>query len=397
MRIDKLAHTDAIAFDELSSKAYDGEFDAEFPPNGNFQKVSRTSKATGVEKEFWYYYGYHKSGPDSGTRYSKYAGSTSDPEVNKRVEAFGEAKDDYKVRRRMVNQLKQAGMPSPSPIEGDVVRALAEAGLFRVNGMLVGSVAYQTYSGLLGAKLPREAMRTTDVDFAQDHGISVNIGDATPDLFDVLKKVDPTFRAVPHISDKTGSNAFENRERFKVEFLTTNRGSDEIGDHLSRLPALGGIAAIPLRHMDFLVRDPVRSVMLHDGGISVKVPAPHRYAIHKMIVSAQRGVHALTKSDKDADQASSLILAHDLTRKGYLLTEAWMEAWERGPRWREDLARGALKLDPEALGRLHEHVTLASNSHGFKEGAAPEKSMAQEIPRPRQPQAKNDRSEDRGR
>ena len=54
------------------------------------------------------------------------------------------------------------------------------------------------------------------------------------------------------------------------------------------MPALGGASAQPLRHLDFLIRDPVRSVLLHGGGVPVTVPAPERYCVHKILLSTER-------------------------------------------------------------------------------------------------------------
>ena len=46
--------------------------------------------------------------------------------------------------------------------------------------------------------------------------------------------------------------------------------------------------AQPLRFLDFLIRDPEPTVILHGPGIYVHVPAPARYAVHKLIVSHRR-------------------------------------------------------------------------------------------------------------
>jgi hypothetical protein len=42
------------------------------------------------------------------------------------------------------------------------------------------------------------------------------------------------------------------------------------------MPALGGAAAIPLRHLDFLIHQPERSVLLYKGGVPVTVPRARR-------------------------------------------------------------------------------------------------------------------------
>nr|WP_312002374.1 GSU2403 family nucleotidyltransferase fold protein [Bradyrhizobium hereditatis] len=62
--------------------------------------------------------------------------------------------------------------------------------------MLVGTVAYQCYSAVLGTRLDAVAMQTGDADFAQFHEISVAVGDSMPPILEVLRRVDPTFREV---------------------------------------------------------------------------------------------------------------------------------------------------------------------------------------------------------
>lgn len=95
-----------------------------------------------------------------------------------------------------------------------------------------------------------------------------------------------------------------------------------------------------------------------------------------MIVSATLDITGAVKADKNLDQAASLIVAHDLARRGNFIDEAWMEAWDSGPNWREALATGAMRLDPNALQLLHRHVSLMSSEHGFASDSDPLKSMA---------------------
>jgi hypothetical protein len=85
--------------------------------------------------------------------------------------------------------------------DGDVIAALAMAGVFRLRGVLVGTVAYQTYAAMLGVRLSAGPLQTGDIDIAQFKNVSVAIGDSTPPALDVLKEVDKTFRAIPHVVD----------------------------------------------------------------------------------------------------------------------------------------------------------------------------------------------------
>nr|WP_234886901.1 GSU2403 family nucleotidyltransferase fold protein [Sinorhizobium terangae] len=54
------------------------------------------------------------------------------------------------------------------------------------------------------------------------------------------------------------------------------------------MPALGGASALPLRFMDFLIRESVRTVFLYGAGCHGAGPRPVRYAVHKLIVRPVR-------------------------------------------------------------------------------------------------------------
>ena len=81
--------------------------------------------------------------------------------------------------------------------------------------------------------------------------------------------------------------------------------------------ALGGAAAQPLRFLDFLIYEPVRALLLHRNGVAVTVPAPERYAVHKLIVASRRRADrgGALKRDKDIRQADLLVEALATTRR----------------------------------------------------------------------------------
>ena len=112
------------------------------------------------------------------------------------------------------------------------------------------------------------------------------------------------------------------------------------------LPALD-IGAQALAFLDFLIREPVRSALLHEAGVAVVVPAPNRFAVHKLIVAARRS--ELAKSTKDVDQAAALIDAFEATGRQFELREAFEEAWSRGPAWRSALRAGLSRLPPRIM------------------------------------------------
>lgn len=319
-------------FAELGQRVLDGNFKADFPIEGRFVSVPVKGN------DYWYF----DCPSDAGNKRT-YVGPKRDEEISKRVTAFQEIKDDIRGRRKLVSTLvREAGMTAPERFTGDIIEALAGVGLFRLRTVLVGTVAFQTYSGILGVRLPSSAMQTGDADFAQFHSISTSVKDTIPPVLEVLRKVDPTFRQVPHQGDIHKTTQFENSARYKVEFLTPNTGSDDFAGKPTEMPALGGAAAEPLRFLDYLIFEPVRTVLLHKSGVAVNVPAPERYAVHKLIIAARRrnDTGGIQKRDKDARQAGILAEALISTRRQSDLAIAFGEAWQRGISWQEAIRRG---------------------------------------------------------
>jgi hypothetical protein len=348
-----LAHQTLFA--ELLQQCLDAAFDEQFPENGSF--VTKTQK----NKKYWYYEGYETTsgGATKARKYSKYVGPHDDPEITKRVENFRRLKISYRERRSLVVSLRDIGLSTPPTFVGDVVEALWKAGIFRLRGVLIGTLAYQTYAGLLGVRLPSAPIMTGDVDFAQFHAVSMLVHDSMPPMLETLRTVDPTFREKPHLKGRS-TTAYLNKAGFSVEFLTPNRGSDENVGKPAKMPALGGAFAQPLRYLDFLIRNPVQSILLHKAGIAVTVPAPERYAIHKLIVPiVRRNAARGAKSRKDITQAGLLVEALALNSRQVDLGFAWMEAWARGPHWREHLTAGKKRLEPQQVSLLQAAVKEA--------------------------------------
>jgi hypothetical protein len=102
--------------------------------------------------------------------------------------------------------------------------------------------------------------------------------------------------------------------------------------------------AQPLRFLDFLIYDAEPAVFLHDAGVLVNVPAPQRYALHKLIISNRRREGA-AKRDKDVRQAEALleVLCEKRPRE---LKLVWEEVDERGEKWRAYLIEGLSDLRP---------------------------------------------------
>jgi hypothetical protein len=167
-----------------------------------------------------------------------------------------------------------------------------------------------------------------------------------PALADALRRIGP-FIARPNLHQQP--TAWRDRESgMVVELLAPNEGPDL--DEPLELPALGAYA-LPLRFLDYLIHRPAQSVALYRSGVLVNVPQPARYAIHKLIVATRRIPSATAKAGKDIEQAAALIrvLAEDRPDE---LEEAFVEARDRGPSWRQHVSKGTRRLPSDARNAL---------------------------------------------
>jgi hypothetical protein len=346
VRLD-IVYTTLIA--ELLERSLDAQFDADFDEAGAFVKI------TAKGRNYWY---YKPSTRQDEKQTRIYVGPAEDEQISKRVLTFQRNKSDYQARRKIVSTLtREARLFRPEPRVGDLVEAFWKAGLFRLRGCLVGTVAYQTYGTLLGCRFPNVAMQTGDIDLAQFHSISVAVNDSIPPVLDVLRSVDESFKPAPSLNDAAGATKYVGADGLRVDFLTPNRGSDDLVGKPAKMPSLGGAAAEPLRFLDFLIYEPVRTVMLHKGGIPVLVPDPCRFAVHKMIVAARRSAGS-QKDLKDLGQADQLAEALKAVGRAEELRDVFQEARDRGPSWREALDASLARM--AALGLRSLQSTLAS-------------------------------------
>ena len=115
-----------------SIRNWPSAFSTDVPVEGRFI----TAESRG--RSYWYF----DVANGTSAKRRRYVGPVDDPEITRRVESFKEVKADARARRKLVSTLvREAGLPRPDPVAGDVVRSLAEAGLFRLLGVLVGTDA----------------------------------------------------------------------------------------------------------------------------------------------------------------------------------------------------------------------------------------------------------------
>jgi hypothetical protein len=311
-------------------------FNEAFPEAGTFVPKEVSGK------RYWYF-----QLPASEGQKQKYVGPET-PQLLDQIKQHRQARNAERTRRSLVSTLiRSAGLPRPIPRIGEIVSALARAGVFRLRGVLVGTVAYHTYPAILGMRLPAMSLLTNDVDIAQFSNVSVAVKDATAPMLDVLKAVDGSFRAIPHMHDGRRSVTYRAADGVRVDFLTPNEGPAT--DKPRRLPALGTDAE-PLRFLDFLIHSPEPAVVLHDAGIYVLVPAPERYAVHKLIVAQRRVGPGRAKRAKDLLQSEAL-LGQLVETRPKELRDVWHEAESRSAKWSSNMLSGLAEIDAKVRDR----------------------------------------------
>lgn len=262
---------------ELGQRSLDAAWTDDFPPEGRFTPV------TVKGRRYWYF----DLSKGLAARIRRYVGPADTPEIASKVEAFNRAKNNFQARRRMVSSLtREGGMVAPDRMSGDVVEALAAAGFFKLSGVLVGSVAFQTFSSVLGVRLPIATLLTGNTYVAQDYAMHQEFKGSIPTILDLLKAVEPSFRGVPHQSRVTDASVFATDTDYRVEFLISKRYDYSLIVHPSQKSTRRGASAEPPHFLDFLIKDPVRTMLLHKSGIPVIVPDPCRYAVHKLILAS---------------------------------------------------------------------------------------------------------------
>lgn len=318
---------------ELVERCAIDRVESDFPAGGSFYK--RTVKGN----DYWYF----KPGTptEQGRRAEKYLGPDTEF-TRKLVERERQAKAAMKERRAMVVALQRAGLKGPDPLTGRILAALADAGAFRLRAVVVGSVAFQAYGGMLGSVFSTANATTSDLDLAQFLSISSQVDDVLKlPLEEILRSVDGRFRPVPKLKAGVATQFVLGNDQYRVDVLVPNRGPDT--DDPVFLPALQAEGQ-PLRYLDFLIYREVAAVVLHGDGILVNVPAPERFALHKLLVSRLRikTSESQAKAAKDLRQAAELLEVL-VEQRPYELRDLWSEMRDRGPSWRR-LADEALEM-----------------------------------------------------
>jgi hypothetical protein len=213
---------------------------------------------------------------------------------------------DLERVRRLAAQLRAGGANVADAASARVVRALAESGLFDAGAMLVGTHVFAVLGNVLGVRWVSGSLRTQDVDIAgaRDADIDVAVPDVEADVPSVLEGLKMGFLPVPPLDSKHPSTSFKVRgQALRVDLLCPKRGAADNPVFIRRF----GAAAQPLAYLDYLLAEPERAVFIDGGAALVNVPAPARFAFHKLLVATLRPAAFQAKAEKDVAQAAQVL------------------------------------------------------------------------------------------
>lgn len=257
--------------------------------------------------------------------------------IRVRQETGSDVQADLVLLQRLSAQIMVGGAQAVPPDMAKVILRLADSGVFRSGGVLVGTIAFGIIGNHLGVIWGMDARMTQDVDIAACSGLSVAVPDLTVAVPSTLESLNMGFFPVPRLSRKEPSTSFAIRGKtLRVDLLTPMRKSSESPVQIRRF----GAAATPLRFLDYLLEDPINSAMIAGTPCLVRVPQPARYALHKLIVSNERDATAGEKRQKDLKQARVLLSILQQDRPGDVLL-AWEALVVRGAGWVKKALAGA--------------------------------------------------------
>jgi hypothetical protein len=168
-----------------------------------------------------------------------------------------------------------------------ILEVFDRLGLWEDGVELIGSWSFLLYQRHCG--VPPYPLRTQDVDFLVPR---IYPRRDPVDLAGALASLGFQVDFAPH-----GAVSFIHPE-LKIEFLTPERGK---GDRPTLNIKPLGVKAVQLRFLDMLFD---RSLVVREGSVSVRIPNPLNFCIHKLIIAQRRP--RPEKAAKDIEQAVHL-------------------------------------------------------------------------------------------
>ncbi len=299
-------------------------------------------------RDYWYYQFTDLSGKSKQV----YVGADSD-RIREMVERSKQPHNDAYVQQVIAEAIKSGCATMPVK-QFNIIRRLADYGFFAAGGVLAGTHAFNAIGNALGVKWAG-GDSTMDVDFAHA-GKSIAIAlpsNIKPDLHSAIESLEMGFVPMSAFDGKRGASYVNPKSKEeRIDFLTPVTGLSTAPVFIKDL----GVSLQPLKFMELSLGKVDRSVVISSAGSRatvVNVPHPPTFAVHKLIVSVERGAENI-KSAKDVMQSASIMnfyIDHDKIS----LREAWKDTWGRGAGWAKRMEQGLARmksLHPETYNQV---------------------------------------------
>lgn len=297
---------------------------------GSFQKLTRKGQ------NYWYF-AYR----DLDRKVRMVYVGPDDERVRALVKRFAQVRRDKPLAPQAQAALA-LGCALTAPKHFRIVKRLSEYGFFRAGGVLIGTHAFIALSNLLGVRWVTGAA-TLDVDFAHaGRNVSVALpADLRVDVHGALESLEMGLLPMTQFDGKVGAQ-YRNPvdQELRLDFVTSasRRGKTVV------MPDLN-LALEPLKFMEFSLQGTTQGCLIsRTGACTVNLPAPERYAVHKLIVYGERPVAERAKATKDLLQAASLANYFAQSGQTDAFNTAWRDALGRGKGWRTRVLKGKRAL-----------------------------------------------------
>lgn len=215
--------------------------------------------------------------------------------------------------------------------------------------MLGGTQAFRHYPLMLGVRPPSISFaQTGDVDLMASR--SVRLSGPGPGLATRLQEIGIPMEPIFGL-DAEQPPKWRVDGELDLEFLAPVASGGRPSHHH---PGIGEPVQA-LRYLEYSIQETELAISLYRSGVAVRVPAPGRFALHKMIVAQLRAGIFQGKRAKDLAQAEWLVGVLVETRS-YDLWQAWDNLIRRGAKWRK-LVQSSIEERPrigEQLSALEE-------------------------------------------
>lgn len=285
---------------------------------------------------YWYFQWRDEAG---GVR-QIYAGPQSET-VDRLRAAYAQGRQNVESLGRLANVLALHGGTMCVPQHVRVIERLESYGFFRAGGVLVGTHAFLAMSNMLGVKWAA-GKPGMEIDFAYADNVTI----ALPATIKVnsAAAIDSLQEGLLPLLDRQGrprgTFVHPTQSAFTLDFLMP-RKRDSNATNAERL----GIAVRQVRLIDYILEGSEQAVVAsrHGAPALVNIPSPARFAVHKLMVSAERLAAQRAKAVKDVAQAAA-ILELCLNMDVEPIVDAVRDAASRGTSWRKSLVAGFASL-----------------------------------------------------